>query len=165
MAVNKKPSPPPPPSPPVPSFIFLFNCFLYILKVVVPRMQCTTNPQLNAIVHQVINDEGEGVILQKCGSIYEYGRTPNLLKLKVYLVPSIYSPPPSLLPLPPPSLPPFHSYTGTPKCGLKCEYGRTPILLRLKYHSGRQIFSSHLPFSLHSSPSIPPLLLFPLRKE
>jgi hypothetical protein len=46
-------------------------------------MLCTSNTQLNLMVQQVINDEGEGVILQKCGSLYEPGRTPDLLKLKV----------------------------------------------------------------------------------
>jgi ATP-dependent DNA ligase len=36
-------------------------------------------------MQNIVEDEGEGVILRKCGSPYEHGRTPLLVKLKVYI--------------------------------------------------------------------------------
>jgi ATP-dependent DNA ligase len=38
------------------------------------------------IVQEVIEDEGEGVIMRKVGSMYEHGRSPNLIKLKVSFI-------------------------------------------------------------------------------
>lgn len=40
---------------------------------------------MNNIVHQILEDNGEGVIIRKLNSIYEHGRTPNLLKIKVLI--------------------------------------------------------------------------------
>lgn len=41
---------------------------------------------LNEFVQSVINNEGEGIILRKHGSIYEHGRSQSLIKLKVTLL-------------------------------------------------------------------------------
>lgn len=47
------------------------------------RVMCKDKFQLKLFVEKIINDSGEGVILRKRGSLYEHGRSPDLLKLKV----------------------------------------------------------------------------------
>lgn len=54
-----------------------------LLEVVATRMKCKNNVQLKLMVETIINDNGEGVILRKEKSLYEPGRTPSLLKIKV----------------------------------------------------------------------------------
>jgi ATP-dependent DNA ligase len=38
---------------------------------------------LNQLLKYIIEEAGEGVILRKCTSLYEHGRSADLLKLKV----------------------------------------------------------------------------------
>jgi hypothetical protein len=54
------------------------------LKIVTFRMLCATKASLN-LVSDILDDAGEGCILRKVGSLYEHGRTPSLIKLKVGL--------------------------------------------------------------------------------
>ena len=51
-----------------------------------PRVLCKHSKHLNVLVQEVIDDGGEGVIMRKVGSLYEHGRSPNLIKLKVSLL-------------------------------------------------------------------------------
>eukprot|EP00026_Physarum_polycephalum_P001538 Phypoly_transcript_01540.p1 GENE.Phypoly_transcript_01540~~Phypoly_transcript_01540.p1 ORF type:complete len:1069 (+),score=95.14 Phypoly_transcript_01540:45-3251(+) len=51
-------------------------------NIVATRIMCKNSKHLNTLVQGVIDDEGEGVIMRKVGSLYENGRSPNLIKLK-----------------------------------------------------------------------------------
>lgn len=44
------------------------------------------NEKVKEIVKGIIEEGGEGVILQKMKSLYEHGRTSSLIKLKVFLL-------------------------------------------------------------------------------
>jgi ATP-dependent DNA ligase len=46
---------------------------------------------MNGMVQEIINDGGEGIILRKVNSLYEYGRTSSLIKLKVVFISSLFS--------------------------------------------------------------------------
>jgi hypothetical protein len=62
---------------------FNFNFNFNFTKIVVPRVMSENNAHLSSTVQGIIEDGGEGVILRKIGSIYEHGRSPSLLKIKV----------------------------------------------------------------------------------
>ena len=51
--------------------------------MIVPRMACESSC-LDGLVQQIIEDGGEGVILQKYSSMYERGRSASVLKIKVF---------------------------------------------------------------------------------
>lgn len=53
------------------------------MQIAAPRQLCVTKEQLSAAAQLIIDDEGEGVILQKPDSTYQRGRSASLLKLKV----------------------------------------------------------------------------------
>lgn len=38
---------------------------------------------LDKIIPEIIDNEGEGIVLRRKNSLYEHGRTPSLVKLKV----------------------------------------------------------------------------------
>lgn len=57
--------------------------------MIAPRVECKNNKHVNLQLKNIIQDGGEGVILRKKGSLYEHGRTTNLLKLKVYFLKNI----------------------------------------------------------------------------
>lgn len=69
------------------SSIFYYSSFLvclsYYIQLVVPRVRLKNDKQVNYFLQNIINDGGEGVVVRKVNSIYEHGRTPSLLKLKV----------------------------------------------------------------------------------
>jgi hypothetical protein len=65
------------------SLFDLTRLFFYFCKIVVARSLCKDRNHLESAAHEIIADGGEGVILQRVGSIYKQGRTPSLLKLKV----------------------------------------------------------------------------------
>ena len=46
-------------------------------------MLCETKKQLTTLVHEIINDGGEGVILRLPKSIFDQGRSSMLIKIKV----------------------------------------------------------------------------------
>ena len=52
--------------------------FLYYFNDVCDVINCHYS------LHQVVEDGGEGVILRKPNSLYEFGRSSSLLKLKVF---------------------------------------------------------------------------------
>ena len=60
-------------------FCFFFDC----CKIVAPRVLCKDTTQVDLFIQHIIDDGGEGVILRKLRSKYEYGRTSTLFKLKV----------------------------------------------------------------------------------
>ena len=64
-------------------------------------MLCETKKQLTTLVHEIINDGGEGVILRLPKSIFDQGRSSMLIKIKVSspLFVSSLLPPPFLIPL------------------------------------------------------------------
>jgi ATP-dependent DNA ligase len=47
------------------------------------RVMCKNSTHLENAAQIVITDGGEGLILQRIGSLYERGRTSSLMKLKV----------------------------------------------------------------------------------
>ena len=47
-----------------------------------PRLLCGNNVFLNAMLQVIVEHGGEGVMMRRVGSYYEYGRSPALLKLK-----------------------------------------------------------------------------------
>ena len=49
-------------------------------------MLCSTQQQLDVLIHHIVAHKGEGVILQLSGSRYEGGRSSSLIKLKVLLI-------------------------------------------------------------------------------
>ena len=64
------------------------DCFCIILlsifnKVVSARVMCVSAMHQQAFSQSIIDDEGEGVILRRCGSLYLHGRSRALIKLKV----------------------------------------------------------------------------------
>lgn len=64
---------------------------------------CKSKKFLSKTLRQIIGDGGEGVILRRPKSLYEHGRTPNLMKLKVpppplFIPPSLPLPQPLFLP-------------------------------------------------------------------
>ena len=54
-----------------------------LFKLVAMRALCK-NEEILEVVQTVIDNGGEGLILQKCGSVYDVGRSESLIKLKVY---------------------------------------------------------------------------------
>lgn len=54
-----------------------------MLNKVAPRISCESSGNLKLFVENIIEDGGEGVILRKHSSLYEPGRSQNLIKLKV----------------------------------------------------------------------------------
>jgi ATP-dependent DNA ligase len=46
-------------------------------------MACKNSSHLYEMVKEVIEEEGEGLIVQRAASEYEHGRTLSLIKLKV----------------------------------------------------------------------------------
>ena len=50
-------------------------------------MLCRSSMNLSLIVQKIIDEQAEGVILQRVGSLYVNGRSPLLVKLKVLLLP------------------------------------------------------------------------------
>ena len=66
-------------------FLFFFSFFfLTITYFVAPRFIFKRNMSHNYFVQNVVADGGEGIILRKCGSLYEPGRSYSLLKIKVF---------------------------------------------------------------------------------
>ena len=63
---------------PLPQFIFFDHKYF-----VAPRFQFKRNMSHNFFIQVIVPDGGEGIILRKCGSLYEHGRSFSLLKLKV----------------------------------------------------------------------------------
>lgn len=53
------------------------------IQIIVPRVLCKSSTHLNQFTAGIIDETGEGVILRKRASLYEHGRSPNLVKLKV----------------------------------------------------------------------------------
>lgn len=53
------------------------------MKVVASRLICIAASVLHKLTNCVIDNGGEGLVLRKPGSLYEYGRSASLLKLKV----------------------------------------------------------------------------------
>jgi DNA ligase-1 len=51
-------------------------------SMVVSRVKCTNLAHVSKAVQSIIDEEGEGIILRKCNSVYEHGRSHNLIKLK-----------------------------------------------------------------------------------
>ena len=49
-----------------------------------PRVLCITEKQLSLFVENVIGGGGEGAILREPRSLYHHGRTPFLVKVKVF---------------------------------------------------------------------------------
>lgn len=47
------------------------------------RLLCNSNEISDLILDNVVEHEGEGIILRKLGSIYEHGRSTSLVKIKV----------------------------------------------------------------------------------
>ena len=46
---------------------------------------CNSKKHLKDALRHVLSDGGEGVIMRRPRSMYEPGRTPNLMKLKVFI--------------------------------------------------------------------------------
>ena len=44
---------------------------------------CLGSKHLSGMMKEILENGGEGIILRKVKSLYEHGRTPNLIKLKV----------------------------------------------------------------------------------
>lgn len=63
--------------------VLIIRIFFYYEYTVASRALCTNQIHLTKALQQIINDEGEGVILRKPNSEYEHGRSTALLKLKV----------------------------------------------------------------------------------
>jgi ATP-dependent DNA ligase len=55
-------------------------------KIVIFRVLCRGESHLNEIVSTITENGGEGVILRKLQSLYESGRSAQLLKVKVSLL-------------------------------------------------------------------------------
>lgn len=53
------------------------------------RFLCTNKKQLEVMMKGVIEEGGEGLVLNKRFSKYDNGRTPNLVKLKVLLTQTV----------------------------------------------------------------------------
>lgn len=53
------------------------------MYIIAPRINCNDLSQINSLLHTIVRDRGEGVILRKSGSLYEQGRNTSLVKLKV----------------------------------------------------------------------------------
>lgn len=47
-------------------------------------MECFGKKQLHEMIKKITQNEGEGAILRKHGSLYEHGRSESLLKFKVF---------------------------------------------------------------------------------
>lgn len=60
-----------------------FLVTLIISKIVVSRVMCQSNAHQHMFAQSIFNDGGEGLILRRFHSLYESGRTPSLIKLKV----------------------------------------------------------------------------------
>jgi hypothetical protein len=54
------------------------------MKITAPRVHCIVENMATSMMNQIIDEGGEGVILRKPNSLYHRGRTPALVKLKVY---------------------------------------------------------------------------------
>ena len=48
------------------------------------RLKCRDKQTSEILMQSIISDEGEGIIMRNPLSFYEHGRSPNLLKLKVF---------------------------------------------------------------------------------
>jgi hypothetical protein len=70
----------------------LFRFVFDINYIVTPRVICANKLHVSNIIQCILSDTGEGVILRKSNSIYENGRSTNLLKIKVCLLSSSPSP-------------------------------------------------------------------------
>ena len=58
--------------------------FFDISEIPAPRILCSKGTHhLKIAIRRILGNGGEGVILQKRGSLYEAGRSSSLLKLKV----------------------------------------------------------------------------------
>lgn len=66
--------------------IIYFNSYFDVNHLVVWRLLCETGPQIQQMNELIIDKEGEGLILRKCGSLYEPGKSYSLLKLKVFVL-------------------------------------------------------------------------------
>ena len=68
---------------------FLFSLIFYFFfdhfNVVVARIKLRSARQLRVLVKEIIDKEGEGVILRQAESLYLPGRNSALIKLKVFL--------------------------------------------------------------------------------
>jgi hypothetical protein len=64
-------------------FLFYFILFLIVIDFVAPRFVFKRHMSHNYFIQNIVADGGEGIILRKCGSLYEPGRSFSLLKLKV----------------------------------------------------------------------------------
>lgn len=68
---------------------FMISNMLFILfsfdrpQTTAPRVMCITEDQLSVSLEQLMLGEGEGVILRQPNSVYEFGRSPSLIKIKV----------------------------------------------------------------------------------
>lgn len=51
--------------------------------MIAPRLQCPSKIMVNNFLKEMISQGGEGLMMRKCNSLYEHGRSSNLLKLKV----------------------------------------------------------------------------------
>lgn len=52
-------------------------------QVVASRIMCKATSLLENFLQQIINNNGEGVIMRKPHTLYERGRSTSLVKLKV----------------------------------------------------------------------------------
>lgn len=71
------------------SFVIIF-VFFDIFKVLAPRMKCKSGTHANEMVERIIEDKGEGIMLRKIGSLYEHGKSQSLLKIKVFILVSLF---------------------------------------------------------------------------
>ena len=53
------------------------------MKVIAHRVMCKSKRHISAHLHGIVDENGEGVVLRKAGSLYEHGRNKSLMKLKV----------------------------------------------------------------------------------
>eukprot|EP00026_Physarum_polycephalum_P000948 Phypoly_transcript_00949.p1 GENE.Phypoly_transcript_00949~~Phypoly_transcript_00949.p1 ORF type:complete len:1118 (+),score=84.56 Phypoly_transcript_00949:49-3402(+) len=54
----------------------------HAFNIIVARLKCKNLASISKTVQAIIDEEGEGVILRRCGSKYEHGRNSDLIKLK-----------------------------------------------------------------------------------
>lgn len=48
------------------------------------RWLCNSSKKLSMSISNILEDGGEGIILRKPNSLYEHGKSQQLIKLKVY---------------------------------------------------------------------------------
>lgn len=66
-------------------YFVLCDYFVDILYIPAPRIFVEGKLQITKSILQIINDEGEGVVFRRPGSLYEHGRSTSLVKYKVFL--------------------------------------------------------------------------------